>query len=473
MKTMLISKNKILDRIDVGFYDRDYFRLVSKLRSIAQKNSQYEISEIRDILSKDDKDITGGATPLGATYLEEGIMFIRVQNVRKNKLKLKDVKFIPKFIHEDGLKRSQLKPNDVLLTITGVTYGLSAVVPETIKEANMNQHSVRIRVDTQRIMPKFLSLFLNSQLGKKQTDRYITGATRPALDYESVRSIKILHPKSLTEQQNIIRKSEKYIRVADKKYSDFKKLLKNCMSLVENTLNVKIKPHKVHMFLLNSQKAKLNRIDCYFHSPVYRRIRMDLRKSEKNNKCNVIKGKELNIIKDKINVSENASKFYKYVDIGNTEKKIGSIIGYEEDVLINLPSRARQIMRENDVLLPRPIGSTEGVIIVPKEFSGHLCSTGFIQIRPNDYNEAVLLWLVLKSKAVQEQLFYLQSGSLQPEITPVNFRKKVLIPIPKNNDKKKLIDKAKESIKELITLREEHRKNLELSEKVFVNSLIG
>ena len=117
-------------------------------------------------------------------------------------------------------------------------------------------------------------------------------------------------------------------------------------------------------------------------------------------------------------MEKNRSHVYRYIDIGNTEKELGSIQGHQEDVLINLPSRARQIIRENDILLPRPIGSTEGIIIVPKKYDGQLASTGFIQIRPKNHDEAVLLWAILKSRAVQEQLFYLQSGSLQPEITP-------------------------------------------------------
>ena len=40
--------------------------------------------------------------------------------------------------------RSKLKQGDVLLTITGVSYGKSATIPQDFKEGNINQHSVKM-----------------------------------------------------------------------------------------------------------------------------------------------------------------------------------------------------------------------------------------------------------------------------------------------------------------------------------------
>jgi len=472
MKTYVLNNKRLTDRIDVQFYDPEYFQTIKLLSDTAKSDEDYEIAEIRNILSKKEKDITSGATPLGATYLEEGIPFIRVQNVRKNRLKLSNVKFIPKFIHEGDLKRSQLKPDDVLLTITGMTYGLSAIVPEDLKEANMNQHSVRIRVDTGKIFPKLLSMFLNSKLGKIQSDRFVTGSTRPALDYEAVRSIKILFPKSHAKQEQIVKETEKYLKIAYAKRSEFKKELFKCISLISDKLGVEIKEHKVQTFILNTEGKTLNRLDCYSHSPAYRKIISGLKNAEKNKKCDLMKGNDLSIMTDKISMEKNRSHVYRYIDIGNTEKELGSIQGHQEDVLINLPSRARQIIRENDILLPRPIGSTEGIIIVPKKYDGQLASTGFIQIRPKNHDEAVLLWAILKSSAVQEQLFYLQSGSLQPEITPKVFMKRVLIPFPNDKIKEDIIKQIKESFIKLQELQKEQTKNTELADEIFVDALL-
>ena len=45
-------------------------------------------------------------------------------------------------------------------------------------------------------------------------------------------------------------------------------------------------------------------------------------------------------------------------------------------------------------------------------------------------------------------MFYLQSGSIQPEITPNNFKKDVLIPIPKDSMRNKIIEDMQKDIKE-------------------------
>jgi len=470
MNIQIIKQSALADRIDANFYNKNYFALIKKLKDSGKKKN-WVATELRNLLNKSEKDITGGATPLGATYLEEGIPFLRVQNIRKNRLFLKNLKFIPQFIHEGDLQRSQLKPNDVLLTITGVTYGLSCVIPDSLPQANMNQHSVRIRVDEKTILPKFLSLFLNNGLGKTQSDRFITGSTRPALDYESVKSIIVLFPENLEQQEKIVSESEKYLTKAHENIEQLKQVSNKSISLISNILQVEVKKHSMQSFVLKKEEQD-DRFDCYYNCPARKNLIADITKNTGLKKWVLITAGKLNIVDELIDFENNKQKIYKYVDIGNTNKKSSEIIGFEEDALINLPSRAKKIMRENDVLIPRPIGSTEGVIIVPKEFDGQLCSTGFTQIRPKNFNDAFLLWGILKSNIVQEQLFYLQSGSLQPEISPENFKEKVLIPLPKETNEKTIEQSFKEHLKSIKQIHFDLQKNEKLAEDVFANNLI-
>ncbi len=171
-----ISKRKVVEtkRIDAERYKPDYL-----LNENLIKKSQSK--ELKNFI----KDISGGATPKGAKYPEKGIPFIRVQNVRENFWNLDDVVFIEKNIHEGYLSRSMVTPMDVLLTITGISYGNSTVAWPEILPANMNQHLVRISV-SQEILPGFLSTFFISKYGKLQSDSKITGDTRPALTYSEI-----------------------------------------------------------------------------------------------------------------------------------------------------------------------------------------------------------------------------------------------------------------------------------------------
>lgn len=195
------------DRIDYQFFDPKYFETIKRLEKISQ-TKKIELTPLKQLLFDSKLGITGGATPLGAVYLAEGIPFVRVQNVRRTGLDLSDVVFIARQIHEGELKRSQLLPKDVLLTITGVTYGIAAVVPESLEIANINQHVVRIRVNQREIVPEYLALYFNSKYGRTQTDRNVTGGSRPALDYTCIKKLLVLRPE-LSIQEEIVKDTQK------------------------------------------------------------------------------------------------------------------------------------------------------------------------------------------------------------------------------------------------------------------------
>lgn len=198
-------QHQIADRLDVHYYNPEYYRVVDDLRRIEHDNEELSLCVLGDLLLDGTEGVTGGQTPLGAAYVANGVPFLRVQNVRENRLSLENVVFIDLETHESLLARSKLKPNDVLLTITG-SYGLSAVISQEDLPANINQHMVRLRVDAHRIDPRYLALFLNSKLAKVQMDRLCTGSTRPALAYHAIKQIIVLFPTKPQKQSQIIKK---------------------------------------------------------------------------------------------------------------------------------------------------------------------------------------------------------------------------------------------------------------------------
>ena len=194
-------------RLDAAYFNPDYFATLAQLDEMSTERG-WEVVVLDDLLDASNRKgaLTGGATPLGARYPDYGPKFIRVQNVHPNRLdwSLETDACIPTDIHNGQLSRSQLQPGDVVFTITG-SYGNAAVVPDNFAPANINQHSVRIRVDRDRVKPEYLAAFLNSSLCRPQVDRTATGSSRPALDYRSVRQLRILVPP-LAEQDAIIKK---------------------------------------------------------------------------------------------------------------------------------------------------------------------------------------------------------------------------------------------------------------------------
>ena len=185
----------------------DSFYYQSKFRSVDQiiENVQFDVFNLGVLIS----DISSGATPkVDENYYSDssaGVPFLRVQNVTNQGIDLSDAKFITREVHNGMLKRSQLKKDDLVFTITG-RIGSVAVVPDNF-EGNINQHSARFHLRDQikniSINPNYIAAFLNSELGKCLGIREVTGGTRPALDYKALKSIKIILP-SIQIQNEIV-----------------------------------------------------------------------------------------------------------------------------------------------------------------------------------------------------------------------------------------------------------------------------
>jgi type I restriction enzyme S subunit len=157
--------------------------------------------EVMNLGSLVDK-VGSGITPKGGqeTYLKEGILFIRSQNVLYGKLKLSDVAYISKEQNEK-MQGSQIATGDVLLNITGASIGRSCVVPDNITEGIVNQHVCIIRTKKQ-LNNSFLCQLLNSNYGQNQIDKFQTGGNREGLNFQQIRSFDIPFPP-LNEQNKI------------------------------------------------------------------------------------------------------------------------------------------------------------------------------------------------------------------------------------------------------------------------------
>ncbi len=238
-------------RLDAAHYHPSHLKNLSKFKAQARPLSEYITH------------ISGGATPLGAVYPDEGIPFLRVQNIMPNYISDSDIKFLSSSQNQEIL-RSQLKKNDVLLTITGVSYGKSAVVTDEFVGANINQHSVKMTV--KNIVPYFLSTFLNCKYGYSQSTRHVVGITRPALDYSAIKSFLI--PDLDRNFQEIIASC---CWQAEKSREDSKQCYNETQTLLLSELGLaNWQPKQQLTFVKNfSDTESAGRIDADYFQPKY------------------------------------------------------------------------------------------------------------------------------------------------------------------------------------------------------------
>ncbi|WP_028401053.1 restriction endonuclease subunit S [Ectobacillus panaciterrae] len=158
----------------------------------------WEILRVKDTVNK----IGNGVTPKGGSevYTNQGIPFIRSQNVYDEGLRLVDVSFIPLEIHNE-MKGSQLKKGDILINITGASIGRTCVVPAELGAANINQHVAFLRTKYW-FNTTYISLFLKSAFIKKYIQFEQNGASKEALNLAQIARIPIVLPK-IEEQKAI------------------------------------------------------------------------------------------------------------------------------------------------------------------------------------------------------------------------------------------------------------------------------
>jgi type I restriction enzyme, S subunit len=131
--------------------------------------------------------LTSGSRGWAKYYRDTGSVFLRVQNVKYDELDLTDVAFVDPPDTAEA-QRTRVKPGDVLLSITA-DLGRTAVVPDSIGEAFINQHLSILR--SSKTEPRYLSAAISSRAGQLAVQAKNREGVKAGLNFDDVRSLKI------------------------------------------------------------------------------------------------------------------------------------------------------------------------------------------------------------------------------------------------------------------------------------------
>jgi len=186
--------------------------------------------------------VGSGVTPKGGgeVYTEEGVIFVRSQNVHFEGLRLDDVVRIDNETHEK-MSGSKVEYKDVLLNITGASIGRCCVV-NMREEMNVNQHVCIIRPNN-KISPEFLNMVLQSNVGQTQIRLGITGGNREGLNFEAIKNFLIPIP-DFNNQNEIVQQVEVKLESFDvlltKNLQQIEKIKEYRQSLISEAVTGKI-----------------------------------------------------------------------------------------------------------------------------------------------------------------------------------------------------------------------------------------
>lgn len=195
---------------------------------------QWEVCSLNSLSSA----IGNGNTPKGGreVYVKEGILFLRSQNVWKNRIDLDDVAYIDEVTHQ-SLKRSALRKNDLLITKTGrintenSSLGRTALYTGEDGMANLNGHVYFVRLK-EGVRHKFVLYILISNSYRDLIRRTcVGGIDKRQLNKNHIEDFPIIMPPVEMQDKyiNIIEDIEKSKEELNKSLKDMEILLASRM----------------------------------------------------------------------------------------------------------------------------------------------------------------------------------------------------------------------------------------------------
>ena len=158
--------------------------------------------------------LTSGSRGWAQYYAKSGSLFIRAQNINSDFLDLSDIAYVCLPDKAEGL-RTQVRKEDLLVTITGANVTKSARVSDALDNAYVSQHVALVRLKDIRQSPYVFMALISPAHGRAQLLEAAYGAGKPGLNLNNIREVNILLPP-LSEQQEIVQRVEKFLAFADR-----------------------------------------------------------------------------------------------------------------------------------------------------------------------------------------------------------------------------------------------------------------
>ena len=152
--------------------------------------------------------ITNGNTPKGGSdnYVSEGIVFLRSQNVWRNKIDLDDVAFIDATTHAN-MAKSSVHDKDILITKTGrintenSSLGRAALFRGANDSANINGHVYLVRLDGTTV-PEYVVAILTGEPYRRYIRKVcVGGIDKRQINLDQVEDFPIILPPMEMQKQ--------------------------------------------------------------------------------------------------------------------------------------------------------------------------------------------------------------------------------------------------------------------------------
>ena len=133
------------------------------------------------------------------------------------------------------------------------------------------------------------------------------------------------------------------------------------------------------------------------------------------------------------------NKDYQYIDLSSVSRENNKISDTQTINSINAPSRAQQIVIEDDVIFGTTRPTLQRYSLITSEYHNQICSTGFCVLRANkELLSPKFLFFILKSSNFYNYVDNNQKGAGYPSISNSKV-KQFKIPIPPLAEQERIV----------------------------------
>lgn len=145
----------------------------------------------------------------------------------------------------------------------------------------------------------------------------------------------------------------------------------------------------------------------------------------------------------KVNPKEKPENGFVYVDIESIDNRLMRITNPKHYKGADAPSRARQLIKSNDILFSTVRTYLKNIAMVSDDYDGQIASTGFCVIRPIDPISKKLAFYLVQTDEFVNSLSTTQRGTSYPAVRNSDIYEQV-IPLPPPNEQHRMVAKIEE-----------------------------
>ncbi|MCX6913826.1 MAG: restriction endonuclease subunit S, partial [Verrucomicrobia bacterium] len=171
-----------------------------------------------------------------------------------------------------------------------------------------------------------------------------------------------------------------------------------------------------------------------------------------------------------VNPLQSPEAEFDYIDVSSVSNATFQIQATQRLKGKDAPSRARKLVRANDILFATIRPTLQRIAVVPEHLDQQVCSTGYFVLRPKPGIDHRFVFYSLFTENFMGQMESLQKGASYPAVTDGDVKAQE-IPVPPLPEQQRIVGILDEAFEGIATAKANAEKNLQNARAIFESHL--